>query len=187
MHIWFLFQGNNITQMIVNIGSKNPNKFKAAKEAFIMFETFKEASFKSIGAKSNVSDQPIGYEETITGAKNRAFNAFISCDISVGLESGLVEIPLTKTGYMNLTICSIFDGKNHCIGTGPAFELPEKITKLVIENSLELDEAILQSGFSDNPRIGYSEGIIGVLTKGVVTRKDYMVPSVTMAMAQFLS
>lgn len=173
--------------MIVNIGSKNPNKFNAVKESFLMFEKFQGAAFESRASKSGVSDQPVGYVETITGAKNRAFNAFINCDISVGLESGLVEIPLTKTGYMNLTVCSIFDGENHSIGTGPAFELPEKITQLVIENGLELDEAILKSGFSDNPRIGYSEGIIGILTKGVVTRKDYMIPSVSMAMAQFLS
>lgn len=172
--------------MYINIGSKNPNKFNAVKEAFLMFELFTEATFQSIDAESNVSDQPIGYIETITGAKNRAANAFKNCDISVGLESGLIEVPLTKTGYMNLTICAIYDGKNHCIGTGPAFELPEKITKLVVEEHLELDAAIVKSGFSENPRIGYSEGIIGVLTKGVVTRKDYMVPSVTMAMAQLL-
>lgn len=173
--------------MIVNIGSKNPNKFNAVKEAFLMFDQFKGADFESVSAGSGVSDQPVGYVETITGAKNRAANAYIQCDISVGLESGLIDVPLTRTGYMNLTICSIFDGENHAIGTGPAFELPDKITKLVIENHLELDEAILKSGFSDNPRIGYSEGIIGVLTNGVVTRKDYMVPSVSMAMAQFLS
>jgi len=115
--------------MVICIGSKNPNKFNAVKEAFLMFETFRDASFVSIGADSNVSDQPVGYTETITGAKNRAFNAFKECDISVGLESGLVEIPLTKTGYMNLTVCSIYDGQEHSIGTGPAFELPEKITK----------------------------------------------------------
>ena len=173
--------------MIINIGSKNPNKFNAVKEAFLMFEQFQNAVFQSNAAKSGVSDQPIGYKETITGAKNRADNSFANCDISVGLESGLVEIPLTRTGYMNLTICSIYDGNEFCIGSGPAFELPEKITKLVVEDRLELDEAILKSGFSANPRIGYSEGIIGVLTNGVVTRKDYMIPSVTMALAQFLS
>lgn len=172
--------------MIINVGSKNPNKFNAVKEAFLLFDRFSGAAFNAMGAASNISDQPVGYQETITGAKNRSVNAFKNCDISVGLESGLVDIPLTNTGYMNLTVCAIYDGNDHFIGTGPAFELPEKITKLVIKEKLELDDAILKSGFSDNPRIGYSEGIIGVLTNGVVTRKDYMVPSVTMAMAQFL-
>lgn len=173
--------------MFVNIGSKNPNKFNAVKEAFLLFEKFKGADFRPIAAESGVSDQPIGYEETITGARKRALNAFINCDISVGLESGLVDIPLTRTGYMNLTICSIFDGKEYFIGAGPGFELPEKLTKLVVDANMELDEAILKSGVSDNPRIGYSEGIIGILTRGVVTRKDYMIPAVTMAMAQFFA
>jgi len=55
--------------MIVNIGSKNPNKFKAVKEAFLMFEKFNGADFEALSAESGVSDQPIGYKETITGAK----------------------------------------------------------------------------------------------------------------------
>lgn len=172
--------------MIINIGSKNPNKFNAVKEAFILFNEFHGARFESVAADSNVSDQPIGYEETITGAKNRAENAFQACDFSVGLESGLVPVPLTKTGYMNLSVCVIYNGKTHFTGTGPAFELPETITRLVVDDRMELDDAILQSGITDNPRIGYSEGIIGILTGGVITRKDYMVPAVTMAMAQLV-
>ena len=176
--------------MKVTIGSKNPNKFNAVKESFLMFETFEGATFQAKGAASGVSDQPVGYEETVRGARNRAdnaYNAYEDCDISVGLESGLVAIPHTRTGYMNLTVCSIFDGADYFIGTGPAFELPEAITRLVVDGGLELDDAILKSGFTDNPRIGYSEGIIGILTKGVVTRKDYMVPAVSMALAGFLS
>lgn len=172
--------------MIINIGSKNPNKFNAVKEAFLLFSIFSNAAFESVTADSKVSDQPIGFEETITGAKNRAHNAFNHCDFSVGLESGLIPVPLTRTGYMNLSVCIIYNGNDYFTGTGPAFELPETITRLVVDDHLELDDAILQSGFTENPRIGYSEGIIGILTQGVVTRKDYMVPAVTMAMAQLL-
>jgi inosine/xanthosine triphosphatase len=172
--------------MIVNIGSKNPNKFNAVKEAFLLFEQFQNACFESIAADSEISNQPVGFEETITGAANRSKNAFLQCAFSVGLESGLVPIPLTRTGYMNLSVCVIYNGKELYTGISPAFELPDNITKLVIHEKLELDEAILKSGLSANPRIGYSEGIIGVLTDGVVTRKDYMLPAVTMAMAQLL-
>lgn len=172
--------------MIVNIGSKNPNKLNAVKEAFLLFEPFQKAHFESVNANSEISNQPVGFEETITGALNRSKNAFTGCTFSVGLESGLVPIPMTRTGYMNLSVCVIFDGKNHYTGTGPAFELPVDITRLVIHEKLELDDAIVKSGFSENPRIGYSEGIIGVLTDGVVTRKDYMIPAVTMSMAQLL-
>lgn len=172
--------------MIVIVGSKNPNKIEAVRDAFSMFAHFTGASFESVSVRSGVSDQPIGLETTICGAKQRAMNAFSQCDFSVGLESGLIPVPLTRSGYMNLSVCAIFNGKDHFLGLGPAFELPEAITRLVIDQNLELDEAIFQSGFSSNPRIGYSEGIIGMLTQGVVTRKDYMVPAVTMAMAGLL-
>ncbi len=173
--------------MKVNIGSKNPNKYNAVRESFIMFGAFKQADFQSIEAASLVSDQPVGFDETVRGARNRAENAFMDCNLSVGLESGLVVVPHTRTGYMNLTVCAIYDGSEFFIGTGPAFELPEGITQLVVNDGLELDDAILKSGFTENPRIGYSEGIIGIMTKGVVTRKDYMVPSVSMAVAGFIS
>ncbi|GAB6096748.1 inosine/xanthosine triphosphatase [Desulfatiferula olefinivorans] len=172
--------------MIIMIGSKNPNKIQAVTDAFCMFEPFRGARFTGVSAPSGVSDQPLGLEETITGAGNRAKNAFNGCDFSVGLESGLVPVPLSRTGYMNLSACAIFDGADLYLGLGPAFELPEAVTRLVTEHKLELDEAILRAGVSTNPRIGYSEGIIGILTQGVITRKDYMTPAVSMAMARLM-
>lgn len=174
------------TGMKITVGSKNPNKIQAVKEAMLAFEPFANAEFKGVSADSGVSDQPIGLEETISGAGNRAKRAFGDCDFSVGLESGLVPVPLTRSGYMNLSACAIYNGEELFVGLGPAFELPEEITRLVAEERLELDVAIHRSGFSSNPRIGYSEGIIGVLTKGVITRKDYMVPAVSMAMARLM-
>lgn len=172
--------------MKIVVGSKNPNKIQAVKEAMQAFEPFANAEFQGVSADSGVSDQPIGLEETITGAGNRAKQAFHECDFSVGLESGLIPVPLTRSGYMNLSACAIYDGDEVFVGLGPAFELPRDITRLVVDDKLELDVAIFQSGFSKNPRIGYSEGIIGVLTNGVVTRKDYMVPAVSMAMARLM-
>ncbi len=173
--------------MRIVVGSKNPNKFNAVKEAFAMFSQFEGAEFTFVGAASDVADQPIGHEETVKGAKNRSKNAFQTSGISVGLESGLVRVPQTSTGYMNLTICSIYDSTNYFIGSGPGFELPSVITRLVVDEGLELDDAILKSGMTDNPRIGYSDGIIGIMTGGIVTRKAYMVPAVTMALAGYLS
>lgn len=172
--------------MKISVGSKNPNKIQAVKEAMVAFEPFRSAAFSGMSADSGVSDQPLGLEETLAGAQNRAKHAFVDCDFSVGLESGLVPVPLSQSGYMNLSACVIHDGRDMYAGLGPAFELPEEITRLVVDKDLELDEAIFQSGLSKNPRIGYSEGIIGILTKGVITRKDYMVPAVSMAMARLM-
>jgi non-canonical (house-cleaning) NTP pyrophosphatase len=100
----------------------------------------------------------------------------------VGLESGLIKTPLIETEYMNVCACSIYNGKKYYMGLSPAFEMPKEITDLVISNNIEIDEAVFRAGFSDNHRIGYSQGIIGILTNGKVNRKDYMKPAVTMAL-----
>jgi inosine/xanthosine triphosphatase len=173
--------------MLITVGSKNPNKVQAVKEAFSLFQRFETAEFESFASESGVPDQPLGLDEILTGAKQRAVHAFSRCRLSVGLESGLIPVPQSQNGYMNVSACAIYDGSTHYTGLGPAFELPHAVVDLVIGKKLELDEAIFRSGLSTNPRIGYSEGIIGMLTDGVVTRKDYMVPAVTMALSGLFS
>jgi non-canonical (house-cleaning) NTP pyrophosphatase len=83
---------------------------------------------------------------------------------------------------MNLTACVIYDGTRFYRGVGPAFELPREVCRLVVEEGCELDEAVHRAGLTRNERIGYAEGLIGILSGGAVTRADYMVPAVTMAL-----
>ena len=166
--------------MIVRVGSMNPVKLGAIRE--VMAGVFPEAEFVPVAVPSEVPDQPLGLEETLRGARNRARNAFADCFLSVALESGLVEVPGSKTGYMNLTACAIFDGREMYVGLGPAFELPADVTRLVVEDGLELDPAVRRAGLTDNERIGYAQGIIGILSGGRVTRMDYSRPAVSMAL-----
>lgn len=168
--------------MLIRVGSKNPVKLAAI--ATVMRERFPTAVFESVAVNSEVSDQPLGLEETLCGAKNRARAAFAvaPCDLSVALESGLVPVPQTRTGYMNLTACAIFDGQDIYVGLGPAFELPAEVTHLVVQEGMELDPAVRQAGLTDNNRIGYAQGLIGILSQGRVTREDYSRPAVSMAL-----
>ena len=62
---------------------------------------------------------------------NRAKNSFDDCDLSIGLESGLLEVPHSKTGMMNILVCAIFDGKKIHLGVSSAFEYPIKVTELL--------------------------------------------------------
>jgi len=166
----------------VAVGSANPNKLDAVKRAFDGFAGFGNLSFVSVASPSGVSDQPVGYEETLSGADNRALGAYGGNGYGVGLESGLVPVAGTDTGFMNLTACVIYDGKRFHRGVGPAFELPGEVCRMVVDGACELDEAVHRAGLSESRRIGYAEGIIGLLSGGAVTRADYMVPAVTMAL-----
>jgi len=168
--------------MKIIIGSKNPSKVDSVRE--VLGQHFPGATFDSIGAASGISDQPFGLKKTIRGAMTRAINAFTNCDYSVGLEAGMIEMPLTKTGYVNATVCSIYDGKEHHLGLGPGFELPEEVVRLMQADGVDIDTAIHRLGYSDDPRIGYSGGIIGVFTNGGMNRKEYTTPAVWMALAK---
>jgi inosine/xanthosine triphosphatase len=170
--------------MKIILGSLNPVKMQAVQEIFGAIPALHHAHFEQLKAASLVPDQPIGLEQIILGARNRAREAFASGDLGIGIESGLIPVPLTTNGYMNLTVCVIFDGEHWYTGLGPAFELPDDITSMVVEEGLELDKAVNRSGLSQDPRIGYGQGIIGIMTKGRVTRMEYSKPAISMALAR---
>jgi inosine/xanthosine triphosphatase len=168
--------------VIIRVGSLNPVKLEAIRT--VMAARFPQAAFQPVAVDSEVSVQPLGLDETLRGARNRARKAYVECDLSVALESGLIPVPQTATGYMNLTACAIFDGREMFLGLGPAFELPTDVTRLVVEDGLELDPAVRLAGLTDNERIGYAQGIIGILSAGRVTRLDYSKPAVSMALVR---
>src|ERR1039458_7120123 len=55
--------------------------------------------------------------QPIKGAINRAKDAYSNrFDLSVGIESGLMQTPNSITGYIDLQWCAIFDGNKITIG-----------------------------------------------------------------------
>ncbi|TWI70293.1 inosine/xanthosine triphosphatase [Desulfobotulus alkaliphilus] len=166
------------------LGSLNPVKKEALIQALKESGRFSSIHVSCENAPSGVPDQPRGFESTLTGARNRAKAVWHEgIFMGVGIESGIVPVPLTRTGFMNLTACVFYNGREYFTGLGPAFELPTEISRLVSEEGLELDAAVQAAGFSKNPRIGYSEGLIGILTGNAVTRMDYTKPAIHMALA----
>jgi inosine/xanthosine triphosphatase len=158
------------------VASLNKNKVLAVKEVFPSFEV------KGVACKSFVREQPLNFDEIIEGAILRAKAVFKDCRYSVGIEDGIAPVPETKSGYMNFCACAIYDGKKIYLGLGPAFEYPEQCTKRVIEEGITISEAFLP--LTNKPDIGYEEGIIGFLTKGRMSRKDYTKLAVEMAKVQ---
>ena len=81
--------------MRINVGSKNPVKLAAIRD--VMEARFPGADFAPVAVDSGVPDQPVGLEQTLGGAMNRARAAFaLSCDLAVALESGLVPMPVRQ-------------------------------------------------------------------------------------------
>ena len=173
--------------MKIHIGTKNPSKITAVKEAFLLYEEFANAEFVSMTADSGVSDQPKSLNEVITGAKNRAKISFKNCEYSVGLESGLMKVADTNTGYVDVCVCIIYDGENFFLGMGPGLEFPKNVVKDIFENGMNASDSTRKNGLTESEYIGHEEGIVGILTRGKINRKEYHKSSVIMALLQVLN
>lgn len=168
--------------MKIAIGSTNQIKVNALKELLPEYPLLAGAEVFSVNASSDVSEQPKSIGETVRGARNRAIGAFVGYDLSFGIESGLIEVPDTKTGMMDVCVCVIFDGKEHHVGLSSAFECPPKVMELVHNEGLDLNQAFHKAGLTDNPKLGSAEGAVGLLTKGRVPRIAYTKQAIIMAM-----
>jgi inosine/xanthosine triphosphatase len=167
--------------MKIHVGSKNSVKIDAVKETITEYPMFRDAEVFSFDVSSGVSDQPKSIEEIIKGAKNRALACFKDCDFSFGHESGIAKIPETKTGFMNIDVCAIYDGDKYHLGVSPCFEYPIKVMKHVIEDNDDINQAFSKVGLTDKKALGSEEGAIGLLTKGRMPRKEFTKHSIRMA------
>jgi inosine/xanthosine triphosphatase len=160
--------------MKIKIGTKNKAKLEAVKEIIKDYPHLVNSEVFMVSVPSGVSDQPKSFEETINGAINRAKNVFKDCDYGIGLESGWMSVPMTKSGYMDVCVCAIYDGRECHLGLSSAWEFPNpEVTNSIIKGGLNTSEALHKAGMTNNDNIGSEEGAVGILTKGRMTRKEY--------------
>ncbi len=166
--------------MKIRLASGNPIKIAAVKEIIPEFAFLKKAELETVAVSSSVSQQPIGLEETVKGAENRSREAFEKDSIAIGIESGI--LPLQKPfNALSITVCCVFDGKEIHAGISSGYELPTVISKEILENKTELEKALHQHGFTNNPEIGQAEGFVSIVTNKRVSRKDLTKQALLMA------
>lgn len=169
--------------MRVAVGSKNPVKVKATKN--VLEKLYGEVEVDSVKVDSQVPSQPFGIDQTIKGAINRAKNAYRSdYDLSVGIESGLMETPHTITGYVDLQWCAIYDGERVSIGVSAGFEYPPKVIEEVLKGK-EVGEVMDEVTGVDN--LGRKTGAISYFTKGLLDRTENTEQCVLMAIIPMIN
>lgn len=168
--------------MKITIGSKNAVKVGALEEMVHDYPMLKEAVIVPMEIESGVSAQPKTLDETIQGAMNRARGAFQDCTYSFGIESGLMAVPNSKSGFMDVCVCAIFDGTEYHLGLSSAWEAPTRVMKHMLEEGLDMNQAALRAGMTDSPNVGSAEGLVGIMTKGRLTRKEYTKESIRTAL-----
>ena len=169
--------------MKVAVGSKNPVKITATKEAFE--KIFPEIKWEVIGieVESGVSDQPMSDKESILGAGNRAKKALkkLQADYGIGLEGGLQEI---EGQWFDNGWIVVIDAKgNKGIGSTVKMPTPSKLMEL-IHKGIEL--GIANDIVFNKINSKHSQGHFGLMTKNAITRTSGYRDGVIAALSRFI-
>ena len=171
--------------MKIIVGSANQVKINAVRRACERVFPDTDCTVEGVETDSGVADQPLSDAEALTGAGNRVAGAravWPEADAWVGIESGVQEF----TGWCGeFTWVSV----EHADGlTGRArsatFPLPAEVVP-----RLKAGENLTQvaDDLFNETDIGTKQGIIGELTHGAVTRTDYTVEAVVLALIPFIN
>jgi len=183
-----------MVKIYICVGSLNPTKKNAVKEAFSRY--FKHLKVYNIKADSKVSKQPLGFTNILDGAINRA-----KCSLEfliaqkeihhniygVGIEAGLAEVPYTKTGFMDFQFCAIInEQKQISLGSGIAFEYPKfVINQILLDKDKEIGEII--GTLAGNENLKNESGAISFLSKNALTRTQILSQAAICALLPFIN
>ncbi|MDA1337332.1 MAG: inosine/xanthosine triphosphatase [bacterium] len=159
--------------MKIHIGSKNKAKIDAVTELLDEYPHLRNADIHSFETSSSVADQPKSLEETVQGAMGRAKEVFQNSTYGFGIESGLMKVPNTKSGFMDVCVCAIYDGTEYHLGLSSAWEAPKKVMEYMLNDGLNMSDAACKAGLTDDQQIGSGKGLVGIMTKGRLDRKAY--------------
>lgn len=164
---------------IVVAGTTNKSKLRGIKKAW---KHFGNASIKSVKIEGITPLQPKGWKETFLGALARAEEALSivdNADYGVGVEAGLLPAPF-PSGFVEMQVAVILDSRKRVtVGASSGFEIPYSLLSPVIKGE---ELGMIASRRLSRPQIKERVGIIGVLTKGVITRTDLTYQAVLSAL-----
>ena len=171
---------NNPVQIVV--GSRNPVKINCVRTGFEKMFPRMPFEIQGIEVPSGVSIQPVGSDETLLGAQNRADaarNLLPHADYWVGIEGGVKDDGQDMQAFAWVVVRS-----PQGVGKGRtgSFYLPGVIAELVREG-IELGKADdIYFGRNNSKQ---ANGAIGLLTGDVLDRGQYYEHAVIMALIPF--
>lgn len=199
-----------MNKVILAVGSKRGPKLSAVAEALGSFSSalVPDAQFEVVGVEveSGVNHTPSSREELMRGARQRA-EALVQLERKnaagwqyfVGLEGGLDVVlegsspeemqwraTLKQYGRRRVFLESwayVTDGVRGHFGCSGGIELPDALSREVLENGVELSVAI--DKFAGAIGIRDAQGAWGVLSSNFITRQEAFRVAVLAAFAPF--
>ncbi len=171
--------------MLVAVASRNPVKIKAVELAFSSAFTG-DVSVRSVETPPGLNPQPLSLDDTVGGAEARASWACGSAPgaaYCVGIESGLMRI---GAEWYAITVAAVRSGDGRSsLGIGPAYQLPRRVSELVMSEGLELEGAMER--LYGRRGLGEQEGAVGMFSRGLSSRLELCLQAVKMALLPFIS
>jgi inosine/xanthosine triphosphatase len=179
----------------VRVGSVNEPKLAGVRSAIGAYAP--DAKIEGVAVASGVPEQPVGFEEIIRGARNRAARAASGspCDLGIGIEDGLVPLPTGdpegEVVHLNIGCVAITDGERTSIGFSSAFGYPPECSIPAVRDREPIGAAFdrLWEAHRGDPAAkpsALSTGNIGRLSNGVLPRAEYARHGVLCALVAFV-
>ena len=186
---------------LVVVGSMNPSKIEAVRKTIwathggkLMAPGFHVCrKVIGFGARSTVREQPMGLDEITHGARSRALHALAEHPnaIAFGIESGVflqrvrpTEVPPCERLFDICACVVVARGREEALGFSSAWALPKDVSDLIVRGHgrVTMDDALVETGRTTDPRLGYGGGGILLLSNGRIDRTTYTAQAVVAAL-----
>lgn len=175
----------------VRVGTTNGAKIDAVRSALEPY--LPDVEVDGCDVESGVSEQPVGFTEIVTGARNRAHAAFAGgeCDLAVGIEDGLTTLPGVDEPALNIGAAILTDGTRDSLGLSSGFGYPPECLEPALAERAAIGDLFdtLWHSRRDDPDVSPSApgvGNIGKLSLGVLPRSEYGRHAVLCALLRFM-
>ncbi len=165
----------------VAVGTSNPLKVRGVVEAFKLLCT---PEVTAVEVSVSVGRQPLGLENLLKGALERAWKALerVDADYGVGVEAGafmLTGIPI------ELQVAVVLEKSGRIgVGLSQGFMIPASWYERMREG---VELGVIAEEVTSRRNIRRGLGLIGYLTKGIVTRQELTRQAVLMALLPWLN
>lgn len=167
-----------VTAMQIKVGSTNEAKVKAVMAGVRAY--WPTAQIDGASVQSGVPDQPIGLEQTMQGALNRARAAKATgADLGVGLEGGVMKM---HNQWVMFSVVAITDGEREYAVPATGTPLPRAWGQVMLAGG-ELRPHVIASGL----HYDYSKGVNGILTNDIVKRDEMFELALKCALAPWVN
>ncbi|MBI1309316.1 MAG: DUF84 family protein [Proteobacteria bacterium] len=164
--------------MKVMVGSRNAAKMGAARQGVAAY--WDDAQIEGADVDSGVPAQPIGLDQTMQGALNRARAAqALGADLGVGMEGGVAQF---NGEWAMIGFVAVSDGKREVAVITAATPMPYSWGE-AMKNGAELRPYVLAAGLPYD----YATGVVGTLSNGKVRRDDSFALAVKTALIPWVN